>query len=300
MNMRALEKNVINVWGDKGKEWLKNLSKVIAELSEHWQLSDVRPVGNMSYNYVATAKRHHNTPVVLKITCDKALIEDEYRALKQFNGAGSIRIIDRYVNHNALLLEQAIPGYLLKENHPSNIEDTIKIYASVVKALASLPKPDTQYTHASTWCQAIDRITDSRINLKYIDKAKKLKDYLLNSSDNDYLCHGDLHLENIICHNKKWLSIDPKGILGEIAFEAAAFDLIDKNEWAQPETIEGKIIHRINLLASALDIDKNRLLAWIFLRVIISAQWFIEDNGNPNEMLNLASTIYPLITEQYH
>ena len=37
---------------------------------------------------------------------------------------------------------------------------------------------------------------------------------------------------------------------------------------------------------------EDRLRAWVFLRVIISAQWFIEDNGNPDEMLRLASVLY--------
>lgn len=121
----------------------------------------------------------------------------------------------------------------------------------------------------------------------------------MNSAKNEYLCHSDLHLENIIQYGDKWLSIDPKGIIGEMAFEAAAFDLIDKSEWSQLETIKDKVINRVNLLASALDIDKDRLLAWIFLRVIISAQWFIEDNGNPDEMLTLASTVFPLVNADF-
>ena len=86
----------------------------------------------------------------------------------------------------------------------------------------------------------------------------------------------------------------------EVAFEAAAFDLIDKTKWSQSDNLQDRIITPINLLANALNINKNRLLFWIFLRIIISAQWFIEDNGNPDEMLNLASTIYPLIVKQYH
>ena len=52
MSMRTLEKNVINVWGDYGREWFKNLPNIIAKLSAHWKLSDVTPVENMSYNFV--------------------------------------------------------------------------------------------------------------------------------------------------------------------------------------------------------------------------------------------------------
>lgn len=295
MSMKTLEENVTNVWGDEGKAWLEKLPRIITELSAHWQLSNITPVDNLSYNYVATAKQNNGTPIVLKFSCDKTLIESEYRALKQFNGAGSIQVIDRHANHNALLLEQAIPGCLLKTNYSNHIEETIEIYATVVKALASIPKPDAEYTHAEKWCRAIDRIHDKRIKPQYIDKAKELKHYLLTSGDNEYLCHGDLHLENIIYHNKKWVSIDPKGILGEVAFEAAAFDLLDKADWREPETVPDKINYRLSLLANGLEIREDRLRAWFFLRTTISAQWFIEDNGDPEKMLKLADALYPTL-----
>lgn len=298
--METLIKNVTNTWGDKGKAWLNQLPSLIEFLSTHWSLTDIKPVTNLSYNYVAKATQNNNTPVVLKISCDEQLIADEYKALQHFDGHDSIKVLDINTYHNALLLEQAIPGHLLKEHHPIKIEDTIAIYANVVKELSSRPLTKKDYTHVSHWCKAIDRIKDQRIEKRTIQKAKELKVFLLSSANNEYLCHGDLHLENIISQGKKWLSIDPKGIIGEMAFEAAAFDLIDKSEWFDPDTIQDKVIARVDYLANALKIDKNRLLAWIFLRVIISAQWFIEDNGNPNEMLNLASTIYPLIAEQYH
>ena len=299
MNMRTLEENVINVWGDQGKSWLNQLPDIILQLTQHWGLSDITAVENMSYNYVAKALQNNHTPVVLKISCDKRLIHDEYKALCHFNGHGSIKVIDQHQPLNALLLKQAIPGYLLKDNHPDEIQATINIYADVVNATASQTKPTSQYTHVRQWCQAIDRISDDRIKKHFIHKAKALSSFLLKSVENEYLCHGDLHLENIIQHGNKWLSIDPKGIIGEVAFEAAAFDLIDKNEWAEPESIQDKILNRTAILASNLNINKDRLLAWIFLRVVISAQWFIEDNGKPDEILKLASFIYPLISDDF-
>ena len=297
MTMKTLEKNVINVWGDDGKSWFEQLPKIIAQLSKHWSLSDITPIDNMSYNYLAKAKQIDNTPVVLKVSCDKQLIQDEYRALKYFNGQGSIKVLDIHSNSNALLLEQGIPGHLLKSEKTHNIKNTINLYSEVVKTLALQTKPSAQHTHVKKWCNAIGRINDDRIKPHYIIKAKELSHSLLNSVKKEYLCHGDLHLENIIYHDNKWLSIDPKGIIAEMTFEAAAFDLIDKKEWSEPETIKDKIISRISLLANTLEINQVRLLSWVFLRVIISAQWFIQDQGDPNEMLNLASILYPLLNQ---
>lgn len=295
MYSQTLENNVKNVWAEKGKMWLRHLPSIIASLSTYWALSDVKPVRNMSYNYVARAIQKGSKPVVLKISCDKQLIENEHIALNYFDGEGSIRAIDTNKKNNALLLEQAIPGSLLKAHYPANIADIINVYGGVVNKIASRSLASDNYTHVSKWCNAIDRIVKGRIENHLIEKAKELKEFLLNSAKKKYLCHGDLHLENIICNKNQWLSIDPKGIIGEKTFEAAAFDLIGKKEWNTPNEIKNKISKRVNLLAKELEIDKDRLLAWTFLRAMIAAQWSIEDNGNPGEMLQRARPIYSLI-----
>lgn len=297
--MNRFEKTVTNTWGEIGKKWLKRLPSIITKLADHWSLQDIKPVKNMSYNYVALAMQHKNQPVALKISCDSKLIFDEYRALKHFNGCGAIRIINIDKKNNALLLEQAIPGLTLKENPPTDIKTAYSIYQQIIKKLSSQPHPKDHYIHAEKWCDAIDRIQDPRINQKLIDKAKELKSFLLSSSKKEYLCHGDLHFDNITQHNDAWLAIDPKGIIGETAFEAAAFDLIEENEWEDSHTIQEKITTRIGQFASALNIDKNRLLSWYFVRAVISAQWFIEDNGNPDNALRLAAKIYPLLKTKY-
>lgn len=83
--------------------------------------------------------------------------------------------------------------------------------------------------------------------------------------------------------------------MGEMAFEAAAFDILRPAEIKNNSTLSLTILDRVANLATALSIDFNRLLGWIFLRIIISAQWFIEDNANPSNNLALAKQVYPLL-----
>jgi streptomycin 6-kinase len=295
-DMNTLKSNVLNLWGSVGEKWLNSLPSIIKTLSQYWSLTNIKPVTNMSWNYVATAIQKNTTPVAVKISCDKQLIQDEYKVLKYYNGHGAIKILDFNTEHNALLLEQAVPGCSLKEYHPLNIKYTINIYAQVIKKLASSSLYDINYIHASKWCQAINRIKDQRIDKHFIGKAKELKTLLLETAQNEYICHGDLHLENIIRNKKNWLVIDPKGIIGEMAFEAAAFDIISKDEMRNALAVPKLILSRATALAQALNLDLNRLLAWIFLRIIISAQWFFEDNGDPGYMLALANYVYPLLS----
>lgn len=290
-----LEKNVKNTFGEAGLKWIRSLPIIVEKLSDYWSLTNIAPANNMSWNYVVYAIQNNHDHVVLKISCDQTMLESEFRTLKHFDGHGAIRLIDHHSEYQAILLEQAIPGYTLKENYPVDVEKTITSYAQVVHAIASRKPPTSTYVHMSAWCETIDKIQDERIDDCFINKAKHLKSKLLNSIKHEYLCHGDLHLENIVLNKKEWTAIDPKGIIGEMAFEAAAFDLLDNDELSDSSTIVPKLISRVNQLSITLDIDSSRLLSWIFLRIIISAQWFIEDKSDPSRMLKLAEYVYPLL-----
>ena len=184
----------------------------------------------------------------------------------------------------------------MKEHHPKKVEDVIHIYATVVKKLNVYTQIQQPFTHVSEWCAVIDDMNDPRIPENFILKAKSLRAMLLSTIKDEYLCHGDLHLENIIQHHSEWLSIDPKGIVGEVAFEAAACDLISDEELKEPALLASKLAYRIQLLSNALDLDKNRLIGWIFLRIMLSIQWFIEDKGDPTRMIENAHYIFPLLT----
>lgn len=297
--MNKFEKNITNSYGQAGISWLISLSNIIESSCKKWNLSNVNPVEIMNWNFVALAMKNSNLPVILKISYNKELILDEYSALSHFDGDGAIRVHDIDTESNALLLERAIPGYSLKNSHFLEIEEKINIYTDVVKKLIRKKLPDRNHVHVKDWCSVIDRITDPRISKSFLAKAIKLRSALLSNIQHEYLCHGDLHLENILQTRSSWVAIDPKGIIGEIAFEASAFDLISEDEMNDVSSIS-TIIDRLTRIATRLEISYVRLISWVFLRVVISAQWFVEDNGDPAKMLGLAEHIYPLIDPRMH
>jgi len=96
-NCDTLQQNVKNTWGVIGIKWLDNLPSILEYLTDLWQLTDLEPVNNMTYNYVAYVQQD-NTPVVLKFSCDEALIVNEYKALKHFDRQAAVKVL-------AMLLE---------------------------------------------------------------------------------------------------------------------------------------------------------------------------------------------------
>ena len=131
-NLSRLKQTIINARGSEGERWFNDLPQTIEKLKNHWALTQIKPVTNMSWHYVTFAEQS-GKPVVLKFGADEKTINDEYQALKHYNGLGMIEVLDYYQPLNALLLARAVPGGMLKEEDCHVIE----AYAEVVKKLSS-------------------------------------------------------------------------------------------------------------------------------------------------------------------
>lgn len=290
--VNILEKNILALYGNRGKQWLANLPKVILILKENWQLENITPVTTMNYNYVVKATHQHHGAVVVKISCDQKTQEEELRALKHFDGHGSIAVIDCNPKYQALLLQQAVPGNSLKDLYLKQPEKAMESYVDVMRKLHKKAPPQnlTHFLHINDWFKVLDRSSSHHLPTLLLEKAKLLKTQQIKTMKKNLVLHGDLHHDNILLNGHEWLAIDPKGIIGESAFELAAFDLINDSEMSDPRTIKPLLFKRITQLSTLAALDENRLRNWVFLRIMLSAAWFIEDKGDPQKMLRLAET----------
>ncbi len=292
---QKFQETIHKTWGSIGEKWLLELPNLLKTLSEKWSLHDIQPFENLTYHFVAKALQHNGNPVVLKMGCDAEVSRNEYRALQHFRGSGSIRVLDYDEAHSALLLEATIPGLSL--NRLQSKEEAISAYAKVVQALSSAPQPSEDFPHVRVWLESIEKLNDPRVDPDWINKAQSLKQILLSSSEPEYLCHGDLHFDNVLSQRNGFMAIDPKGIIGEMAFEASAFDCLSPEEIENPNFDSTLLLRRIDLLAAALKLNPERLLGWIFLRVMLSIQWSIEDQSDPTRMIKIAKKIACLLSK---
>jgi len=288
--METFKKNIINIYGESGKNWFSDLVRITEVLQKHWKLKEIKPVDNLTYNYVAKSLDNMNNPVIIKIGYDKNFIKEEINALKYFNGHGSINLFDYNLEYNAFLLQQAIPGITLKSLYPRQVEFVMDHFLSFIAKIHdhSMSK-DNNFRSISSWLESIDKVKSNEIPRALVNKAIKLKNNLLTSMKNEKLLHGDLHLDNILQNDDEWLATDPKGIIGDVEFEIAAFDFIDKNELQ--EATPTLFIERIERIANKAKLSPERIREWIFVRLILSAAWSIEDKGNPNKAIKLAQLL---------
>ena len=105
--------------------------------------------------------------------------------------------------------------------------------------------------------------------------------------------HGDLHHENILrAERGQWLAIDPKGVLGEPAYEAGALlrnPIYSMMEWPDLAAIQSR---RLDILAEELGIARRRLQDWAVAQAVLSAWWSYEDEGMEGQKwITLAESI---------
>ena len=103
-----------NVFKEDGERFLTVLPALIDEVSQCWGLTDVQPVSNLSYNFVAFANRREEN-VILKMGVPNRELTSEMAALSLFNGDGACRLLEHDEARGLLLLERLSPGTMLSE-----------------------------------------------------------------------------------------------------------------------------------------------------------------------------------------
>ncbi|MFZ4506959.1 MAG: aminoglycoside phosphotransferase family protein [Fimbriimonas sp.] len=72
--------------------------------------------------------------------------------------------------------------------------------------------------------------------------------------------HGDLHQHNVLLHGAQWVVIDPKGLAGDPAYEAASYL---RNDWEDAEgNHRAKLMRRLDWFHQAFGFDRWRMAAW--------------------------------------
>jgi streptomycin 6-kinase len=144
-----------NTFGDAGHAFLDALPESVEEASVRWGLTDVQPVSNLSYNFVAYAKFSltaknakgakkelklrdlrelgGSNDVVLKMGVPNREARSELAALRLFNGEGACRLLEYDEEKCWMLLERLKPGVMLATMDDD--EEETRIAAEVMKSI---------------------------------------------------------------------------------------------------------------------------------------------------------------------
>ncbi len=276
---------MIELYGATGAGWLSELPTLIAECAVRWSLTVMPPFERLSYNYVAPVVRADGADVVLKIGVPNPELLAEIAALRIFDGHGIVQLLDADPALGALLLERLKPGATLLTI--ADDEQATHIAAQVMRQLWRPVPEHHSFPTIAKWAKGFERLRKQfgggtgPFPKHFVEAAESIYAEFICSMAEPMLLHGDLHHENILSAERQpWLALDPKGVVGEPAYEVGALlrnplpQLLDAPE-------PGRILaRRVDQLAEELGFERARIVGWGLAQAVLSAWWNVEDHGH--------------------
>ncbi|HEX8219168.1 MAG TPA: aminoglycoside phosphotransferase family protein, partial [Chloroflexia bacterium] len=229
--------------------------------------------------------RNDGSEIVLKVKFPSAELMPEIEALRLYGGRGIAQLLDADQDRGVLLLERLDPGTPL--SLLTDDEQATSIAAGVMRRLWRPAPQEHPFPTVARWASGLGRLrehfggTTGPLPSRLVEQAESLFAELLASSPEQALLHGDLHHDNILAAEREpWLAIDPKGLIGEPAYEVGA---LMRNQLPQPlagEHARRFLSRRLDQLAEELGLERARLHGWSLAQAVLSAWWSFEDHGH--------------------
>jgi streptomycin 6-kinase len=274
--MQTFESNIIGQYGKIGEQWVHALPSIISQIEKEHHLTELSVFPNLSWHYVLSAVMNEKE-VVLKLGLDTKMLKQEALALSAFSGKGAIKLL--HESKGYLITQKAQPGDSLIDYFPYREMEALEIVWDVMTQLHHMSFEKKWIGgHVRDWLRPLEQNRDLPQNL--LKKARVKAAELLSSTTQECLLHGDLHHDNILQNGHHYISIDPKGVWGEPAFEVAAF-IRNPTHCLLKDSRPQEVIHnRICFFAERLHLNPNRILDWCFVHSMLCWIWAKEDKVN--------------------
>ncbi|HVR55188.1 MAG TPA: aminoglycoside phosphotransferase family protein [Pseudorhodoferax sp.] len=227
--------------------------------------------------------RWAGAPAMLKLSHDP----EERRGgalMVWWNGEGAARVLAR--DAHAVLLERATgPGALADMARQGQDDAACRILCGVAAQLHASHAPHApragplpELVPLAQWFR--DLAPAAARHGGVLQRSAQAMRLLLADPRETGVLHGDLHHGNVLDFGARgWLAIDPKGLFGERGFDFAnIFTNPDLADPSRPVATEpGRFTRRLDVVAQAAGLERQRLLLWILAWAGLSASWFLAD-----------------------
>ncbi len=307
---------IINIYKKDGEKFLAVLPFLIDEVSQRWNLSDIKPVPNLSFNFVAFAKQvsihptsagystNEHKDVILKMGVPNPELTSEIAASKLFDGSGACQLFEHDEERGLLLLERLKPGMMLYELEDD--DERTHIAADVMQKIWQPLESNSllfengpqaarlqKFIQLSDWFEGLKKIRpyfDGGTGPFPKELLEKVESFLpeLFADTDIKLLHGDFHHFNILSSERGWLVIDPKGVIGPAGYEIGPLMLNPWDGLSDGVNFQIKTERRVSILAERLGWEREKIIKWTTAHAVLSAWWSIEDGMDEEYSLQCA------------
>lgn len=259
-----------------------NQSPVETALSRamiRWSLSRSTPVAETATSWIFCVDQNGRNSAALKILKPATAAEERRGAqlLNWYGGEGAATIFDM---HGDTIFMEWLDGGTLGDPVRAGRDDEGTIAIAGVVAALHKPRPDVPEdlqplrARFQSLFEADIRAWPHTARDLYA-RASGIALHLFDRPSPAIPLHGDLHHDNILSSDRGWLAIDPKGLLGDPAYEPAA-SFINPVDGLQIAADPRRIAARADILSARLGHARKRLLGWAAAHAALSAAWDLE------------------------
>jgi streptomycin 6-kinase len=203
------------------------------------------------------------------------------RYLAAHHGHGTVKVLGG--DDGAVLIERILPGTRLTALPLDGRDDeATHIICDVIERLQAAKADPTGWPgHRLQYEEFGKSHPVAPLTPAIAARAAAVFRELEASAPAPVLLHGDLHHENILQDAARgWLAIDPKGEVGELAYELAA---PLRNPLEMPELFmsAAQMDRRVRIYCERLGLDRHRMLGWCFARNCSAALWYAGRTPEP-------------------
>ncbi|MEU2586050.1 aminoglycoside phosphotransferase family protein [Streptomyces avermitilis] len=259
--------------GAAGRAFIAGLPRRAAHFLERWELRVYGPSMYGVCALVLPVLRADGTRAALKLQPLDEESAGEPVALRRWDGAGAVRLLEHDEATCTLLLERLDEARTLTEI--PDTREAVLVVARLLARLTALPAPeglrrlgDITAAMLAQVPWALRQIADPGDRRLVEDCAAAVRE--VAAEPGDRLLHWDLHFDNVLAsHRAPWLAIDPKPLAGD-----PGFDLLPaiRNRFEPAE-----IRWRFDAMTEVLALDRARARAWSLARVLQNTLWDIAD-----------------------
>lgn len=279
---------MLEVYGEDGRRWTDALPQLLLSLAEQWGIT-LGPPFELTYNYVARATRDDGSGAVIKVGYPSGELPAEMAAVEYFSGRGGVRVLASDHARGALLLEQLTPGDPLTT--VADDAEATRIAVRLVSQAWRPPPEHHQFPAVADWGRGFERMRRAfdggagPFPPAIADEAEATFAEFVANSASPVVLHGDFHHLNILtAGNGEWRLIDPKGLIGEPAYEAGTFlqnpRALFRSSEVTDEVLAEILARRLDIFSEEFEVERERLRRWGVAQSVLSAWWSYEDHGH--------------------
>jgi streptomycin 6-kinase len=256
-------------WWTEGQEWLDDLPAAVERQCERWALTiDDAPVSHGS-NAIAVRVTRDHEQLVLRMSPPGPDLADHARALRWWNGRGTVRLYDVDLPSGAMLLERLGDSLL---DRP--VAEAMAVLGRMMRRLA-VPAPADALSTATNvrnrapqlqpdW-ERLGRPFDKTLLTEALTAAEPL-----SRSTADLAANGDFHSDQVLRGAREpWIVVDPLLYRGDPECDLARILLTRVDEMAD----DAEIREHFATIVREAELDPSRARDWLVYRAVDYWLW---------------------------